>query len=92
MRWGKVAAIAAGVLVAYLAVSMVLGFLIEIAMIALVVGVVVLAVKVAFYRGQVSSHRRRSEVREPRYTGPLPGRDARDVEDEVDRLKREMGH
>jgi len=29
MRWGKVAAIAAGVVVAYLAISMVLGFLIE---------------------------------------------------------------
>jgi len=92
MRWGKVAAIAAGVLVAYLAISMVLGFLIEIAMIALVAGVIVLAVKVAFYRRQVSSHRRRSEVREPRYTGPLPGRDARDVDDEMARLKREMGH
>jgi membrane protein implicated in regulation of membrane protease activity len=89
MRWGKVAAIAAGVVVAYLAVSMVLGFLLEIAMIALVVGVVVLAVKLAFYRRQVPG-RRRSEVREPRYTGPLPGRDVRDVEEEIARLKREM--
>jgi membrane protein implicated in regulation of membrane protease activity len=92
MRWGKVAAIAAGVVVAYLAISMVLGFLIEVAMIALVAAVVVLAVKVAFYRRQVSSDRRRSEVREPRYTGPLPRRDARDVEEEMARLKREMGH
>ena len=69
---------------------MVLGFLIEVAVIALVAAVIVLAVKVAFYRRQVSPGRRRSEVREPRYTGPLPGRDARDVEEEMARLKREM--
>lgn len=92
MRWAKVVAIAAGVLVAYLAISMVIGFLIEVAVIALVAAVIVLAVKVAFYRRQVPSGRRRGQVREPRYTGPLPGRAVPDVEEEMARIKRETGY
>ena len=54
MRWFKVAAIAVGVLIAFLVVSSVIGFLIEAAIAALVVATIVLAVKVAFYRKQVS--------------------------------------
>ena len=91
MRWFKVAAIAAGVLIAFLAVSSVIGFLLEAAIAALVVAVIVLAIKAAFYRGQLASKRPGSEVREPRYNNPLPRHDMRDVDDELARLKREMG-
>ena len=49
------------------------------------------AIKAAFYRNQLSSKRPDSEVREPRYSSPLPRHDARDVDDELARLKREMG-
>ncbi len=91
MRWFKVAAIAAGVLIAFLVVSSVIGFLMEVAIGALVVAVIVLAVKVAFYRGQVSRGRPDSEIREPRYGSSLPRQHVRDLEDEIERLKREMG-
>ena len=91
MRWFKVAAIAAGVLIAFLVVSSVIGFLIEAAIAALVVAVIVFAIKAAFYRNQLSSKRPDSEVREPRHSSPLPCHDARDVDDELARLKREMG-
>lgn len=91
MRWFKVAAIAAGVLLAFLVVSSVIGFLMEAAIAALVVATIVLAVKVAFYRKQVSWNRTDSEVREPTYSSPLPRHNMRDVDDELARLKREMG-
>jgi uncharacterized membrane protein len=91
MRWVKIAAILVGVFLAYLAVSMIIGFLIEAAVVALVVAVIVLAVKVAFYRKQVSSSRSRSEVREPGYSSSLPRDHMRDLEEEIARLKREMG-
>ena len=91
MRWFKVAAIAVGVVVAFLVVSSVIGFLLEAAIAALVVAAVVLAVKVAFYRGQVSRNRRDREVRGPTYSSPLPRHLWRDVDDELARLKREMG-
>jgi membrane protein implicated in regulation of membrane protease activity len=92
MLWFKVAAIAAGVVVAFLIVSSVIGFLIEAAIAALVVATVVLAVKVAFYRKQVSRNRHDSELRDPTYSSPLPRYDASNVDDELARLRREMGH
>jgi Na+/H+ antiporter NhaB len=91
MRWFKVAVIAAGVVIAFLVVSSVIGFLLEAAIAALVVAAVVLAVKVAFYRGQVSRNRRDREVRGPAYSSPLPRHYRRDLDDELARLKREMG-
>jgi len=91
MRWVKVAAIVVGIFFAYLAVAIIIGFLIEAAVVALVVAVIVLAVKVAFYRKQVSSNRPRSEVREPGYGSSLPHHSTRDLEEEIARLKREMG-
>jgi len=91
MRWFKVAAIAAGVLLAFLVVSSVIGFLMEAAIAALVITTIVLAVKVAFQRKQVSWDRPDSEVRERAYDGPLPRHNTRDVDDELARLKREMG-
>jgi MFS superfamily sulfate permease-like transporter len=91
MRWFKVAAIAAGVLLAFLVVSSVIGFLIEAVIAALVVATIVFAVKAAFYREQVSRNRPDREVREPTYSSPLPRHNRRDVDDELARLKREMG-
>jgi drug/metabolite transporter (DMT)-like permease len=91
MRWFKVAVIAAGVVIAFLVVSSVIGFLLEGAIAALVVAAVVLAVKVAFYRGRASRNRRDSEVRGPRSSSPLPRHHRRAVDDELGRLKREMG-
>ena len=85
------AAIAAGVLIAYLVIASVIGFLIEAAMAVLVVAVIVLAIKVAFYRQQISWKMPDSEIREPRYSSPLPRHNIRDVDDELARLKREMG-
>jgi membrane protein implicated in regulation of membrane protease activity len=91
MRWFKVAAIAAGVVIAFLVVSSVIGFLMEAAIAALVVATVVLAVKAAFYRGQVSRNKRDNEVRGRTYSSPLPRHHQRDVDDELARLRREMG-
>jgi membrane protein implicated in regulation of membrane protease activity len=91
MRWFKVAAIAVGVVIAFLIVSSIIGFLMEAAIAALVAATVVLAVKVAFYRGQVSRNRRDSEVRGPTHSSPMPRHLWRDVDDELARLKHEMG-
>jgi hypothetical protein len=63
----------------------------EAAIAALVVATIVLAIKVAFYRHQVSRKSRDGEIREPTYGSPLPRYNARDVNDELARLKREMG-
>jgi lysylphosphatidylglycerol synthetase-like protein (DUF2156 family) len=73
MRWFKVAAIAAGVLLAFLVVSSVIGFLMEAAIAALVVATIVLAVKVAFYRKQVSWNRHNSRSASPPTAVRCPG-------------------
>jgi hypothetical protein len=91
MRWFKAAIIAVGVVIAFLVVSSVIGFLMEAAIAALVVVAVVLAVKVAFYRGQVSRNRPDSEVRGPGCSSPLPRHHRRDDDNELARIKREMG-
>ena len=69
MRWFKVAVIAAGVLLAFLVVSSVIGFLLE-AAIAVLVTTIVLAVKVTFSRKQISWNRPGSEFREPTCSSP----------------------
>ena len=89
MRWSKWA-IAAGVLIAFLVVPSVMGFLIEVAIVALIVVCLVLAIKAAFYRKQVSRNRFDSEIRESAYSSPLPRHNPRDIDDELARLKREM--
>jgi hypothetical protein len=111
MRWFKVAAIAAGILIAFLVVSSVIGFVIKavayLVIAALVVGAVAVAIKVARSGRQVSRKRAEREVREHRRSRPLPRADvepvstpypsqpsrqnAPDVDDELARLKREMG-
>jgi hypothetical protein len=120
MSWFKVAAIAVGILIAFLVVGSVLGaifhILTQLVIAALVVGGVVIAVKVARSRREVSGKKAEREVREPdydQYSRQLPRADvepvstsypaqpsrpanpakpaAADVEDELARLKREMG-
>ncbi len=112
MRWFKVAAIAVGILIAFLVVGSVLGaifhILTQLVLAALVVGGVVVAVKVARSRRQVEGKKAEREVRDrdyEQYSRPLPRSDiepaappsyparpaAQDVDDELARLKREMG-
>lgn len=57
MRWFKVAAIVVGVMIAFLVVSSVIGFLFEAVIAVLAVAVVVLGIKVAFNRRWVSGAR-----------------------------------
>jgi hypothetical protein len=115
MRWFKVAAIAVGILVAFLVVGSVIGavfhILTELVIAALVVGGIVAAVKIASSRRQVSGKKAEREVRDrddyEQYSRPLPSADverattpsppqpsrpsAQNVDDELARLKREMG-
>jgi hypothetical protein len=112
MRWFKIAAIAAGILIAFLVVGSVIGaifhILTQLVLAALVVGGVVVAVKVARSRRQVEGKKAEREVRDRDYeqhSRPLPRSDIEpaappsyptrpapaDVDDELARLKREMG-
>ncbi len=113
MRWYKVAAIGVGILIAFLVVGSVIGFVIHavtyLVLAALVVGGIAVAIKVASSRRQVSGKKAEREVREQdysQYNRPLPRADvehvstpypppsrpaAQDVDDELARLKREMG-
>jgi hypothetical protein len=88
-------------------IGTVLHVLVELVVAALVVGAIVAAVKVARSRKQVSSKRAEREVREPGHSRPLPRADvepvatsfpttpsrsgSQDIDDELARLKREMG-
>lgn len=115
MRWFKIAAIGAGILIAFLVVGSVIGFIVHAVMnlviAAAVVGAIVVAVKVARSRKEVSGKKAEREVRDrdyEQYSRPLPRSDiepaappsyparpskppAPDVDDELARLKREMG-
>src|SRR6516165_11619121 len=118
MSWFKIAAIAAGLLIAFLVVGSVMHFIITavtyLVIAALVAGGVAIAIKVARSGRQVSSKKAEREVREPDYdqysrglpradvepvstsypaqpSRPAPPAAAADVEDELARLKREMG-
>jgi hypothetical protein len=113
MRWFKLAAIGAGILIAFLVVGSVIGFIIHavtyLVLAALVVGAIAVAIKVASSKRQVSGKKAEREVREPdyqQYSRPLPRADVepvstsypppsrpatQDVDDELARLKREMG-
>ena len=110
MRWFKIAAIAAGIIIAFLIVGSVVHFILAaittIVIAALVVGGAAVAIKMMRSGRQVSRKREEKQVREPdhsEYSRPLPRadielaspqpatQDAPDVEDELARLKREMG-
>ena len=111
MSWLKLAAIAGGIIIAFLVVGSVVHFIMTaittVAIVALVVGGIAVAIKVARSRGEVSGKRTEREVREPEreYRRPLPRTDVepaayqppparpstQDIDDELARLKREMG-
>ena len=111
MRWFKIAAIGAGILIAFLVVGSVIGFIIHavtyLVIAALVVGAIAVGIKMARSGRQVSAKKADREVREPDYeqygrslpradvesvSTPQPPRPATpDVDDELARLKREMG-
>ncbi|MGH3278060.1 MAG: hypothetical protein ACRDNW_02870 [Trebonia sp.] len=91
MRWFKVAAVVVGVFIAFLLVSTVIGYLIEGVIAALVVAVIILGIKVAVSKRQVSSKKPDREVREPTDSNPPRRQKTPDVDDELARLKREMG-
>ena len=91
MRWFKVAAIVVGVMIAFLVVSSVIGFLIEAVIAVLAVAVIVLAAKMALSRRQLSWNRRRGEVRGTTSSKPLRRHNRPDVDDDLARLKRTMG-
>jgi hypothetical protein len=114
MRWFKIAAIAGGLIIAFLIVGSVVHFILAaittIVIAALVVGGVAVAIKMARSGKQVSRKREEREVRDQDSRHPLPRADvepyttsvpvqqprqstpnAQDVDDELARLKREMG-
>ena len=112
MRFLKLAAIAGGILIAFLVVGSVIGFSIHavttLVIAALVVGAVVVAIKMARSGKQVSGKRAKREVREEEPYRPLPSAEVdtfavpaqqprrnipstADIDDELARLKREMG-
>jgi hypothetical protein len=91
VRWFKVAAFVIGVVIAFLIVSSVIGFLIEAVIAVLVGAVIVLAVKVALGRRQVSRRTPDKEVRGPRYSRRRRRDNRPDVEDELTRLRGEVG-
>jgi hypothetical protein len=114
MSWFKLAAIAGGILIAFLVIGSVIGFVIHAVMTlviaALVVGGVVVAIKVARSGKQVSRKREEREVSDHDTYQPLPRADVepystsvpapqprqrtpnpQDIDDELARLKREMG-
>jgi hypothetical protein len=120
MSWFKIAAIGAGILIAFLVVGSVMHFIITavtyLVIAALIAGGVAIAIKVARSGRQVSGKKAEREVREPdydQYSRGLPRADvepvststsypaqpsrpakpaAADVDDELARLKREMGN
>ncbi|MBV9093981.1 MAG: hypothetical protein JO132_08915 [Streptosporangiaceae bacterium] len=108
MRWFKVAAIAGGILIAFLIVGSVIGFVmhavVDLVIAALVVGVIVVAIKMARSGRHVTRRRADREVRDPARGRTLPRADVEpvsahtqareaklDVDEELARLKREMG-
>ena len=113
MSWLKLAAIAGGILIAFLVVGGIVGAIIHalgtLLIAALVVGGIVIAIKVARSGKQVSGKKAEREVPEPDSYRPLPRADvetystsapaqqtrptpnAQDIDDELARLKREMG-
>ena len=79
VNWLKVAAIAGGILIAFLVVGSVIGFVIHavttLVIAALVVGAVVVAIKVARSGKQVSRKKAEREVSEPESYRSLPRAD-----------------
>jgi hypothetical protein len=115
MSWFKIAAIAGGLIIAFLIVGSVVHFILAaittIVIAALVVGGIAVAIKMARSSKQVSRKREEREVRDHDSYQPLPRADVepystsvppqqprrsapnpQDIDDELARLKREMGN
>jgi hypothetical protein len=115
MSWFKIAAIAGGIIIAFLIVGSVVHFILAaittIVIAALVVGGIAVAIKMARSGKQVSRKRAEREVRDQDSYQPLPRADVEpystsvptqlprrpaptptDIDDELARLKREMGN
>jgi hypothetical protein len=119
MGWLKIAAIAGGIIIAFLIVGSVVHFILTaistVLIAALVVGGIAIAIKVARSGKQISRKREEREVREHDTYRPLPRTDVEqysapsqptrpaqqpqqsapnsyDIDDELARLKREMGN
>ena len=111
MSWFKIAAIAGGIIIAFLIVGSVVHFILAaittIVIAALVVGGIAVAIKMARSGKKISGKRAEREVRDhdtyqplpradvERYSEPQPPRTApstHDIDDELARLKREMGN
>jgi hypothetical protein len=115
MSWFKIAAIAGGVIIAFLIVGSVVHFILAaittIVIAALVVGGIAVAIKMARSGKKISGKRAEREVRDHDTYEPLPRADVepysasvptqqqpprsapntQDIDDELARLKREMG-
>ena len=114
MSWFKIAAIAGGLIIAFLiigsVVHVILAAITTIVIAALVVGGIAVAIKMARSNKQVSRKREEREVRDHDSYQPLPRADVEpystsvptqqprrsapnpaDIDDELARLKREMG-
>jgi hypothetical protein len=119
MGWLKIAAIAGGIIIAFLIVGSVVHFILAaistIVIAALVVGGIAVAIKMARSGKQISRKRAEREVRDHDTYKPLPRTDvetysaptrqaqqpqqprpsapsSQDIDDELARLKREMGN
>jgi hypothetical protein len=113
MSWFKLAAIAGGIIIAFLVIGGIIGAVVhllgEVLIAALVVGAIVVAIKVARSGKQISRKRTEREVRDRdddrEYRRPLPRSDvepaaytpppsrpsAQDVDEDLAKLKRELG-
>jgi hypothetical protein len=91
VRWFKVAAIVIGVMIAFMVVSSVVGFLLEAVIAVLAVAAIVLGVMVAFNRKQVSWKGASRQVRGLRSGRPLRRHNTSEGDDELARLRRETG-
>jgi hypothetical protein len=100
MRWFKVAAVIVGIFVVFMVIGTIVHLLTDLVLAAIVVAAIAIAIKVAagrrkLPRGQKSYGDR--EIRETRRTGPTvivppAAHTTSNVDDELARLKREMGN
>jgi hypothetical protein len=99
MGWLKVAAVAVGALIVFMVVGTVVHLFIDLLIAAVVVGAIAVAIKAFAGQGRLQRGRRtdrdyelRSPRAESRPTAPPPtAHRTADVDDDLARLKREMG-
>lgn len=94
MRGAKIALIAAGVIAAWFAVSIVIGLVIDLLIFAAVAAAAVLGVKLYVSSKRVSNRRADSAIGDDDHSQRMRHavhRYTQSVDDELDRLKRQMG-